>query len=421
MTALCRDCGEESPEEAPRCQACGSPRRITHRSWKKLSIAHVDCDAFYAAIEKRDDPSLANKPVIVGGGKRGVVSTCCYVARLSGVRSAMPMFKALAACPNAVVIKPDMAKYKAVSQALRRLMDELTPIVEPLSIDEAFLDLSGTERLHHAAPAVTLVKFQNHVAHTLGITVSVGLAPNKFLAKFASDMDKPRGFRLIDAAEAPGLLAPLPVDRLPGVGAASARRLAAKNIRTIADLQQLDEKSAVKLLGDDGIKLIARAWGRDTRTVTTDRARKSISWERTLETDVSGREEIEASVRRGADCVGSDLRHRDQEAVRVTLKLKTASFRLITRSLTLAAPSASTAVLLRAGLALLAPLVDGTRYRLIGLGADIAVASDASAQLPLEDGAGRRLALEKTVDALRDKFGNKVGIGANSLPPARKG
>lgn len=421
MRALCRDCASESDNETARCPACGSPRRITHRSWPDLSLAHVDCDAFYAAIEKRDNPALQDKPVIVGGGHRGVVSTCCYVARLAGVRSAMPMFKALAACPAAVVIKPNMAKYKAVSSQLRAMMDDLTPIVEPLSIDEAFLDLSGTALVHHAPPAMTLVKLQNRVEAELGITVSVGLAPNKFLAKFASDMDKPRGFRIIDLAEAPTLLAPLPVTRLPGVGAASAARLAAKNIHLVRDIQALDETSALRLLGEDGPRLVARAWGLDARTVSTDRQRKSISSERTLEEDIADRASLEAQLRRAAESVGSDLRRKNLQAVRVTLKLKTASFRTITRTTTLAAPTPSTAALLRAALPLLDNLIDGTRYRLIGLGADIADKDTSPLLLPLDPQDTRRLTLERTVDALQDKFGNKLTFGAKSAPPARKG
>jgi DNA polymerase-4 len=381
----------------------------------------VDCDAFYAAIEKRDNPALRDKPVIVGGGKRGVVATCCYIARLSGVRSAMPMFKALAACPSAIVIKPDMAKYKLVSQELRRMMETLTPIVEPVSIDEAFLDLSGTERLHHAPPAVTLAIFQTQVEKNLGISVSIGLAPNKFLAKFASDMDKPKGFRLIDQEEAAELLAPLSVDRLPGVGAARAKSLSAKNIRMVRDLQRLDEKNAVRLLGEDGLRLIARAWGRDDRTVTTTRLRKSISSERTLDEDVTDRATLEAHVRRAADSVGRDLRQKNLLAVRVTLKLKTSSFRTITRTVTLSSPSPSTAVLLRAALPLLEGLADGTAYRLVGVGADIADQAAASTATLFEQADVRRLTLERTVDALQDKFGNKLAFGVKSSPLERKG
>jgi DNA polymerase IV len=410
--ALCRDCAGVSDAGMRRCQYCSSPRLIVHRSWHKLSIAHVDCDAFYAAVEKRDDPALRDKPVIIGGGKRGVVSTCCYIARLSGVRSAMPMFKALEACPAAVVIKPDMAKYRLVSQDVRRLMDALTPLVEPLSIDEAFLDMGGTEKLHHAPAAATLVKFQLRVEQEIGISMSVGLAPNKFLAKFASDLDKPRGFRVIDLEEAPAMLAPLPVDRLPGVGAASSRRLAAKNIRRVGDLQNLDETSARRLLGEDGLRLIARAWGKDMRAVSPDRQRKSISSERTLETDISDPASLEAYLRRAADSVGQDLRQKNLEAVRVTVKLKTASFQTVTRSTTLSVPSPSTAILLATALPLLERLVDGTKYRLIGLSVDVAEPVDGVSLLQFDQKDGRRLKLEHTVDALRGKFGNKVNFGA---------
>src|SRR5690349_8367464 len=170
---------------------------MAHDELGKLSIAHVDCDAFYASIEKRDDPSLVDKPLIIGGGVRGVVSTCCYIARQYGVRSAMPMFRAKELCPHAVIIPPNMAKYVAVSREIRTLMDQLTPLVEPLSIDEAFLDLTGTEALHKAKPAVVLARFAKRVEQEIGVTISVGLSHNKFLAKVASDLDKPRGFAVI--------------------------------------------------------------------------------------------------------------------------------------------------------------------------------------------------------------------------------
>lgn len=185
-----------------RCLACGSPRILRHAELYDLTLAHIDCDAFYASIEKRDNPELADKPVIIGGGKRGVVSTACYVARIHGVRSAMPMFKALEACPQAIVIKPNMEKYARVSREVRTLMQELTPLVQPLSIDEAFLELSGTERLHHDPPARTLARLARRIEQEVGITVSVGLSYCKFLAKVASDLQKPRGFSVIGQAEA---------------------------------------------------------------------------------------------------------------------------------------------------------------------------------------------------------------------------
>jgi DNA polymerase-4 len=178
---FCRDClAIQARAEPRRCVACGSPRLVRHDELARLTLAHVDCDAFFAAVEKRDRPELRDRPVIIGGGKRGVVSTACYVARISGVRSAMPMFKALAACPDAVVIKPDMEKYVRVGREVRAMMQALTPLVEPISIDEAFLDLAGTEKLHGMAPALVLARFAREVERTIGISISVGLSYCKF-------------------------------------------------------------------------------------------------------------------------------------------------------------------------------------------------------------------------------------------------
>ena len=240
LRSLCRDClaDHDGPEPLRRCPACGSPRLIRHAERDALSLAHIDCDAFYATIEKRDDPSLQDKPVIVGGGKRGVVSTCCYIARTYGVRSAMPMFKALKACPEAVVVKPNMAKYVTVGREVRQMMRELTPLVEPLSIDEAFLDLSGTERLHHASPAATLARFARRIEAELGITISVGLSYAKFVAKVASDLDKPRGFSIIGKAEAVTFLSDKPGGLIPGMGPASVGKLAEAGFRLIGDLRE---------------------------------------------------------------------------------------------------------------------------------------------------------------------------------------
>jgi DNA polymerase-4 len=223
---FCRDC--LTPADRPgqeRCASCGSPRLLRHPERDELAVAHVDCDAFFASVEKRDNPALADQPVIIGGGHRGVVATACYVARTYGVRSAMPMFKALDACPHATVISPNMDKYRVAGREVRRLMGELTPLVEPVSIDEAFLDLSGTERLHHASPALTLARFARRVETELGISVSIGLSYNKFLAKIASDLAKPRGFSIIGREEAVAFLADRPVGIIPGIGAAAQARL----------------------------------------------------------------------------------------------------------------------------------------------------------------------------------------------------
>jgi DNA polymerase IV len=411
MSALCRDCLERGAF-GDSCAVCGSPRLLRHSARDTLAIAHVDCDAFYAAIEKRDNPALRARPLIVGGGQRGVVATCCYIARMSGVRSAMPMYKALEACPQAVVVPPDMAKYKTASLELRALMETLTPIIEPLSIDEAFLDLNGTEQLHGASPAMMLAAFQAKVEADMGITVSIGLSCNKFLAKFASDLNKPRGFTILTQAEGCAALRPLPVERLWGVGSASARRLASKGFLTIGDLQNLDDMSAFQHLGDEGVRLSRLARGQDNRSVTTQRERKSISVETTFNEDHATLQALEPRMRECADRLGRSLRHKSLLAKRVTLKLKTEKFQLITRTRLLAAPTDSSAMLIESALPLLKMLCDGTRYRLIGLGADLAdETAPVDGLLPLDVKLAKRAALERTVDALRSKLGTAMGFG----------
>ncbi|HEX3699907.1 MAG TPA: DNA polymerase IV, partial [Phenylobacterium sp.] len=279
MSAFCRDCFWSGAEAVRRCPACGSPRVVAHPELDRLAIAHMDCDAFYASVEKRDRPELRDRPVIVGGGKRGVVTTCCYVARISGVRSAMPMFKALKACPEAVVIKPDFSKYRHESRRILGMAAELTPLIQTLSLDEAWMDLSGTERLHQATPALTLARLQARIEAETGLTVSIGLAANKFLAKIASDLDKPRGFSVIGAAEAQAFLAPKKVAILPGVGPAMAAALEKAGYRTVGDLARADPKELAEHWGAHGLRLAQLAQGQDARAVDPDSERKSVSAE----------------------------------------------------------------------------------------------------------------------------------------------
>src|ERR1700731_3678821 len=276
-TCFCRDCLGDLDSAAKRCVACGSPRLVRHPSLPSLTLAHIDCDAFYATVEKRDNPELADKPVIIGGGKRGVVSAACYISRTYGVRSAMPMFKALDLCPSAVVIRPDMAKDVRVGREVRRAMQALTPLVEPLSIDEAFLDLAGTQRVHGMIPAKVLARFAREVERGIGITVSVGLSCNKFLAKIASDMDKPRGFAALDQDEARQMLADKPVGFIYGVGPATQEKLVQRGFRTVADLQRADEIDLMKQVGPEGRRLWRLARGIDDRRVVADRGAKTIS------------------------------------------------------------------------------------------------------------------------------------------------
>lgn len=401
--SFCRDCLADVPPAAARCGACRSPRLARHPAIDRLAIAHVDCDAFYATIEKRDDPSLRDKPVIVGGGRRGVVAACCYVARTFGVRSAMPMFDALRRCPHAVVIRPNMAKYAEVGRAVRRAMLALTPLVEPMSIDEAFLDLTGTERLHGLPPAKVLARFALQVERAFGITVSIGLSANKFLAKIASDLDKPRGFAVLAAEEAPAFLAPKPVGFIYGVGAAGAARLAADGFHTIADLQRAAAGDLARRYGEEGLRLWRLAHGIDERRVNPDRETKSISAETTFERDIRERRPLEQALWPLAEKVSERLKAAALAGSTVTLKLKSADFKLRTRARALGAPTQLAARIYAAGRDLLAREVGGTSFRLIGIG--VSRLQDAAGQ-DLDDLLERRSAqVEQAVDRLRARFG----------------
>jgi DNA polymerase IV len=411
MTAtLCRDCCglSATPTIPERCPECGSPRLLSHAELADLAIAHLDCDAFYATVEKRDRPELAELPVIVGGGARGVVLACCYVARLYGVRSAMPMFKALAACPEAVVIRPDMAKYRDVGRAVRREMQRLTPLVEPLSIDEAFLDLRGTERLHGVAPAQLLAALARRVEAGLGITLSIGLSYNKFLAKLASDLDKPRGFAVIGRAEAVTFLADKPVGWLWGVGGAMQRRLAADGIARIGQLAALDPRELATRYGRFGRRLAQLARGEDDRSVDPAGRARSISAETTFAQDQSDVEALARAMWPLCEKVALRLKQAGLAAGTVTLKLKTADFHLRSRSRRLADPSQLADTLFRTAHRLLAGEADGaTRFRLIGIGADSLVVGEAADPPDLFDGtAGSERRLADAVDAIRRQYGD---------------
>ena len=426
MPAFCRDCAQlladRSADLVPpsRCPGCGSPRRIAHAELAELAIAHIDCDAFYAAVEKRDNTGLAAKPVIVGGGRRGVVAACCYVARIDGVRSAMPMFKALQLCPNAVVIAPDMAKYQTVGRQVRALMQATTPLVEPLSVDEAFLDLSGTQALHGGTPAQTLIRLARRIKIEVGVTVSVGLSYNKFLAKIASDLDKPRGFAVIGRADAQAFLAPRPVGLLWGAGKALCERLAADGIATIGELSRHDEATLMRRYGAIGSRLARFARGEDDRPVTPEGAAKSISAETTFERDLAALADLAPILWRLCEKVAARLKMAELSAGGVTLKMKTADFHQFTRSGSLADPTRLAEVLYRAALPLLEREADGRRFRLIGVGA-ARLAPGAAADPPdLVDGQRDRWArLEQAMDKVRDRFGAPAVAKGRGWRPAR--
>lgn len=411
--ALCRDCFARPPATARRCPQCGSPRLLRHEELERLSIAHIDCDAFYASVEKRDNPELTDKPVIIGGGRRGVVSTACYVARIRGVRSAMPMFKALEACPDAIVIKPNMEKYVAVGRQIREMMRELTPQVEPLSIDEAFLDLGGTALLHRASPAQVLAQFAARVERELSLSVSVGLSYCKFLAKIASDMEKPRGFSIIGQREAPDFLRRQPVSIVWGVGKATQAMLARDGIETLETVQDMAESDLVRRYGSMGLRLARLSHGQDDRRVDPDGDAKSISAETTFDTDLSDPAALAPILRRLSEKVSARLKKAHLAGQTVVLKMKTADFRSRTRNRALSDPTQLADRIYRHGVEMMRKETDGARFRLIGIGVSSLISDETADPTDLVDlDATKRAKAERAIDSVRGRFGaDALGLG----------
>lgn len=417
MPSLCRDCLTLTDSPASRCPSCRSPRMVAHGELTQLSIAHMDSDAFYASVEKRDNPSLRDQPVIVGGGSRGVVSTCCYIARIKGVRSAMPMFQALKLCPEAVVVKPRFAAYTEASRAIRAMMEELTPAIEPLSLDEAFLDLTGTARLHGAAPAVLLARLTGRMEAELGLTGSVGLSHNKFLAKIASDLDKPRGFSVIGRAETEAFLKPKPVRIIWGVGQATQTALEGAGIRSIADLLRWDRADLGARFGSMGDRLWHLARGLDTRRVNRDEKLKSISKETTFFEDTSDPDLLDGHLWRLSEQVADRAKAKGLSGRTVTLKLKRKDFQLVTRRHALTDPTQLTDRIYRAAKDLFVQARTAGPFRLIGVGiSDLAPEdqADLSGDL-LDPDARRRAAAERATDAIRARFGAEAIIKGRAL------
>jgi DNA polymerase-4 len=406
MSAFCRDCLADAAAGVARCKACGGHRILAHDELETLTIAHLDCDAFYAAIEKRDDPSLADKPVIIGGGVRGVVSTACYIARISGVRSAMPMFQARKLCPQAVIIKPSMAKYATVAREVRALMRALTPLVEPLSLDEAYLDLTGTERLHRKTPAKTMAELTTRIETELGISVSVGLSFNKFLAKLASELDKPRGFAVIGRAEAKQFLRDKPVGFIRGAGKALQARLAKDGITRIAQLQDADPRDLGRRYGNTGLWLHRLAHADDTRAVDPAGEMKSISSETTFSQDIADYTELERILWRQAERVSARAKASELGGRTVVLKLKTAGFKIRTRSVSLEAPTLLADRIFESARIALRREADGTAFRLLGVGiSNICAAGECDPVDLVDRKLAKRAAAERAVDRVRSRFG----------------
>ncbi len=420
---LCRDCQTwlDDAEPHARCPSCGSARLVSHPEIGQLSLAHIDCDAFYASIEKRDNPALQDLPVIVGGGRRGVATTACYVARRFGVHSAMPMFKALALCPQAVVIRPDMEKYARVSRDVREILRAATPVLEPVSLDEAYLDLTDTTVAHGRPPAATLAALARRIEQELSITVSIGLSCNRFLAKLASEMDKPRGFGIIGRAEARGYLAGRPVRVIPGVGPKLAARLAADGITRIADLQALGPDRLGQRYGSTGRRLADLALGIDDREVVADRDAKAISAETTFDRDLQTAAELKPELWRLCERVAERMKKAELSGRTVVLKLKTSEFRILTRRQPLGRPTWYAEIVFHAAAALLTAELGRRRYRLIGVGlTDLAPADAGEPELfaPVE-AAGERV--ERAIDEVRARFGRGAIVKGRGLrPPTRR-
>jgi DNA polymerase-4 len=417
MPAFCRDCLTENDPAQRRCVACGRPRVITHPELYDLGIAHMDCDAFYASVEKRDDPSLEGKPVIIGGGRRGVVSTACYVARIRGVRSAMPMFQALKLCPDAVVIKPRMEVYAAVSRQIRAMMEDLTPAIEPLSLDEAFLDLRGTARLHGAPPAMMLARLVRRMRDELGVTGSIGLSHNKFLAKIASDLDKPRGFSVIGEAETAAFLEGKPVRLIWGVGQAAQVSLEAAGIRTFSDLLRWERTDLHARFGAMGDRLWHLARGQDHRRVDARAPVKSISNETTFNEDTGDLDILDGHIWRLAEKVSDRAKARQLAGRVVTLKLKRANHSSLTRRQSLRDASQLADTIYRTARKLMDGAAGEAPFRLIGVGLSDLVpdsAADLSGDL-LDPGALRRSGAERARDKIRAKFGDAAIVKGRAL------
>ena len=416
MPSLCRKCFNTFNEEG-RCPRCSSPLVVSHSELFDLNIAHMDCDAFYASVEKRDNPDLADKPVIIGGGRRGVVSTACYIARIRGVKSAMPMFKALEKCPDAVVIRPRMKIYAEISQQIRAMMNDITPLVEPLSLDEAFMDMSGTHKLHGAPPAVMLAKLMDRISDNLGLTGSIGLSHNKFLAKIASDLNKPNGYSIIGEAETSSFLKDKSIRLIWGVGASTQKSLEKSGIRTFLDLLRWDRKDLVSKFGSMGDRLWFLARGQDARVVSNSDRIKSISNETTLNENTSNIRVLEGHLWRLCEKVSSRAKSKGLAGTIMILKLKSSNHKIITRRVTLRDPTYLADVLFRSTYPLMEAAIENGPFRLVGAGlSGLCLASQAQREPELlDDGALNRIKVERATDEIREKFGDEAMIKGRSL------
>lgn len=409
ITSICRECLSTFDSKVLYCANCESLNLISHKEIEKLDIAHVDCDAFYASIEKRDNPKLKNSAVIIGGGKRGVVATACYLARIKGVRSAMPMYKALKLCPSATIIKPNMSKYRDASRKIQNLMNQLTPLIEPISLDEAFLDLSGTKKLHKKIPAVLLAELSKKINQEVGISVSIGLSYNKFLAKICSDLDKPKGFSLLGRGDSKKFLSSQPVEILWGVGKILKRKLNDDGIKTISQIEELGIKEVINRYGSIGSHIYSLSQGKDLRRVVPQRQIKSISHETTFENDISDKEVLEKKLWSLCEKVSKRSKEKGLGGQTITLKLKTKEFKLISRSCTIDEPTQIGELIFQNSKTLLDREDEKIKYRLIGVGISNLKDSELCDLYDLINISKTKNAkIEYAIDDIRNKFGKDL-------------
>lgn len=377
-------------------------------AWSGRAILHVDMDAFYAAVEVLDNPALTGRPVVVGGRpeSRGVVAAASYAARRFGVRSAMPMSRAVRLCPDAVILPPRMARYAEMSATIRDIFERFTPLVEPLSLDEAFLDVTGSQSLFGAGPIIGR-EIKTAIRRETGLIASVGVAPNKFLAKIASDIDKPDGFRVIEPDSVHDFLDPLPVSRLWGVGPATQRELDRHAIHTIAQLRRLPLEAAEHLFGRHGRHLALLARGEDRRPVVPESEAKSISNETTFAEDLTDNSVLHAWLQQLAEQVGWRLRRAGLEGRTIQIKVRFADFTTLTRSQSLPQPTASSREILRVAKQLFQTRLPSPRPSVRLLGVGVSGFEDSAPQADLFNDGQRRAdaRLDGVVDAIRQRYG----------------
>ena len=406
IVSVCRECFKTFNIKKEFCDKCYSVNIISNDEIEDLNIAHVDCDAFYASIEKRDNPNYKNNPLIIGGGKRGVVATACYIARTKGVKSAMPMFKALKLCPEAIIIRPNMQKYKIASYKINKLMKEMTPLVEPLSLDEAFLDLSGTSRLHKKIPAVLLAELSKKIIKEVGISVSIGLSYNKFLAKICSDIDKPRGFSIINKEEAPNYLQDKPVELLWGVGKTLKHKLNNDGIKTIGQIKEMKLNEVITKYGAIGSHIYKLSNAEDDRVIKPFRKVKSISHETTFEKDTNDEVFLKKTLWDLCEKVSNRSKNKGLGGNTINLKIKTKNFKLISRSITIDEPTQIAEIIFQAAKLLLLREINTNKFRLLGVGlSNLKEAEICDLYDLINIDSNKDKKIEFAMDSIRSRFG----------------